>query len=82
MDEVKSISGYVIGIVSLVLAFFNPLPGLILGIIGVIQCSKQKNKVSQRGKVLSIIAIIVSIIFIIIALLISFNVIKIPNLPV
>ena len=82
MEEIRSISSYILGIVSLILAFFSPLPALILAIIGLVQSSKPKNKVSQKGKILNICAIIISIIFIIIALLISFNVITLPNVPV
>jgi len=82
MQEVKSLSGYIISIVALVFAFFSPVPGLVLGIISLIMCTKNKNKVSHYGKIMSIAAIIVSIIFIVIALLISFGVINLPNIPV
>ena len=82
MDDAISVSGYILSIVALVFAFFNPLPALIIAIISLIQCSKQKNKLSQRGKVISVIGIIISIIFIIIALLISFDVITLPNIPI
>jgi len=82
MQEVKSLTGYILSIVALVFAFFSPVPGLVLGIISLVMCSKHKNKVSQKGKMLSIIALVVSVIFIIIALLISFGVINLPNIPV
>jgi hypothetical protein len=82
MEDIRSISGYIISIVALILAFFNPIPGLILAIISLVQCSKHDNKISHKGKVMSIFAIIISIIFIILAFLISFGVITLPNLPV
>ena len=63
-EGAKSLSGYVIGIVALVLAFFSPYAGLVLGIIGLVQSSKQKNDLSKKGKIFSIIAIIVSAVFI------------------
>jgi Na+-driven multidrug efflux pump len=82
MEEIKSLTGYILSIVALVFAFFSPVPGLVLGIISLVMSTKHKNKVSQKGKIMSIFAIIISIIFIIIALLISFGVITLPNIPV
>ncbi len=70
-EEIKTLSAYVLSIVALVLAFFNPVPGLILGIVSLVQSLKQKNKVSQKAKIMSILAIIISIVFIIAALIIS-----------
>ena len=64
-EGARSLSGYVIGIVALVLAFFSPFAGLVLGIIGLVQSSKQKNELSKKGKIFSIIAIIVSVILIV-----------------
>jgi hypothetical protein len=81
MEDTTTNSGYILSIVALVLAFFNPFPALIFGIISLIQCSKQKNKLSHRGKIMSVIAIILSIILIIVAFLISFGVITLPKLP-
>ncbi len=57
---------YVLGILSIVLAFFVPLGSLILGIIGLTQSRKAKSK---RAKKLNIIGIILSIIFLIISIL-------------
>ncbi len=82
MQEIKSLSSYILSIVALVFAFFSPVPGLVLGVISLVMSVKHKNKVSHLGKIMSIIAIIVSLIFILIALLISFGVINLPNIPV
>jgi Na+-driven multidrug efflux pump len=82
MEDTKTLSGYILSIVALVLAFFNPFPALIFSIISLVQCSKQKNKLSHQGKVMSIIAMILSIILIIVAFLISFEVITLPTLPI
>jgi membrane-bound ClpP family serine protease len=82
MQEIKSLSGYILSIVALVFAFFSPVPGLVLGIISLVMCTKNKNKLSNKGKIMSLVAIGVSIIFIIIAALISFGVISLPNIPV
>lgn len=82
MQEIKSLSGYILSIVALVFAFFSPLPGLILAVISLVMCTKNKNKVSHLGKIMSIVAICVSIVFIVLALLISFAVINLPTLPV
>jgi hypothetical protein len=82
MEDTIGISGYILSIVALVLAFFNPFPGLILGIVALVQCLKQKSKFTYKGKIMSVIAIILSFIFIIIAFLIQFKVITLPNLPI
>ena len=42
-DNSKSISAHILGIVSLVLAFFNPVPALFLGIIGLVQSTKTRD---------------------------------------
>jgi Na+/melibiose symporter-like transporter len=57
---------YTLGILSIVLAFFSSLAGLVLGIIGFIQAKKQK---VDRAKKLNLIGIILSAIFFIISLL-------------
>ncbi len=61
-EETRSLSGYVIGIISLVSAFFQPLMGLIFGIIALIGVRKLKNAVAKRARILSIIGIIVGVI--------------------
>lgn len=54
-------AGYVLGILSIVFAFFNSFAGLVIGIIGYSQGKKGNDK---RAKKLSIIGIVLSIIFI------------------
>jgi len=56
---------YMLGVVSIVLAFFSPFAGLIFGIIGYVQ-SKRGNY--TQSKKMNLIGIIVSIIFIILLL--------------
>ncbi len=82
MKEAKVLSGYILSIVAVVFSFISPVAGLILGIVSLVQTNKQKGQLAKKGKVLSIIAICVSIVFIILALLISFEVITLPNIPV
>jgi hypothetical protein len=82
MEDTRTISGYILSIVALVLAFFNPFPALVLSIIAMVQCSKSRDKLAHRGKVMSVIALILSIILIIVAFLISFGVITLPSLPI
>ena len=57
---------YILGILSIVFAFFRADAGLVLGIIGLIQASKQK---STRAKKLNVIGIVLSAIFVIINLI-------------
>jgi len=59
---------YVLGILSIALAFFQPIAAFIIGIIGIVQSRKQKTPLSARAKKLSIIGIVVSIIFFIVTI--------------
>lgn len=61
--DIKNYSNYIIGIVALVLSFFNPLPGLVLGIIGLVRVGKRHDRISKKARTLNIIAIIVAVVF-------------------
>ena len=50
------------------LAFFQPFPGLILGIVGLVQSKKEKSKLSKVARKLNIWGIVISIILIIISI--------------
>ena len=65
---------YILGIVSLVLAFFQPLPAIIIGIVGLVQNRQEKNKTAKR---LNIIGIVIGIIML--AVLIAISVYGIMN---
>jgi len=67
-----SLASYIFGIVSIVLAFFTPLAGLVFGILGLVYSKKQKTVLSLKAKKLSTIGIILSIILIIVSLIITF----------
>jgi len=63
-------TSYIIGILSIVFAAtFNPLPGIILGIVGLVLSKRQKDPASARGKKFSTIGIIVSLIVLLITIL-------------
>jgi len=66
--DMKSVS-YVLGILSIVFAFFSPFAGLVFGIIGLVQSNKLK---FQKAKRLSIIGIVLSAIFSIIQIFLQF----------
>jgi len=57
---------YILGILSIVFAFFSPFAGLIFGIIGLIQSNKLK---FQKAKRLNIIGIVLSAVFVIIQII-------------
>jgi hypothetical protein len=59
---------YILGIISIVLAFFTPLAALIFGIIGVVIGKKQNTSLSEKGRKYSKIGIILSIILIILSI--------------
>ncbi len=46
---------YILGIVSLALAFFQPLPAIIIGIVGLVQNKKEKSKIAKTLNVLGIV---------------------------
>ncbi len=54
MVEEKGVA-YIFGILSIVLAFFQPLAGIILGIIGLVQNRKEKSKTAKRLNITGII---------------------------
>ena len=68
IDLPNDITSYIMGILSIVMAFFQPGAGVVLGIIGLVKSKKDSNDLSERGKKLSIIGLILSIIFLTMAI--------------
>lgn len=68
--EALGISGFTLGVVSIVLLIFSPIPGILAGIVGLIFCIvQQKRKATKRAKIgliLNIIGIVLNIIWIIV----------------
>ena len=60
---------YILGIISVVNAFFIPLAGFVFGVIGFIQSKKENNQLSKKAKKLNVIGIILSIIMFIITVI-------------
>lgn len=71
---------YVFGVMSIVLAFFTPLAGIIFGILGIVQSQKQKTQLAERARKLSIIGIILSIVLFIVIVILSYFQIGINSL--
>ena len=63
----REVVSYVLGILSIVFAFFTPVAGLIMGIIGYSQSRKYKGGLGKRAKKFNIIGIILSVIILIIS---------------
>lgn len=67
-SEGLGISGFTLGVLGIVFAFFSPIASLVLAIIGIIFCWKQnkksKTKLSKTGLILNIIGLILSILLI------------------
>ena len=70
--EDLSIPSYIFGVISIVLALFTPIAGMIFGIIGLVQSKRQKTELSKKSKKLSIIGIILSIIMLIAVVIITY----------
>ena len=62
-------TAYTLGILSIVLAFFIPLAGVILGIIGLFLNKKEKSKAAKK---LNIIGIVIGIIIFVATLAMSY----------
>jgi len=61
--------GYIFGIMSIVLAFFQPLAGFVFGIIGFNHAKKMKTPLAKKAKKYNKIGIILSLIFFIASLI-------------
>ena len=59
---VHSIASYILGILSIVIAIFQPLAGIILGIIGLVQGRNGKDDLSRKGRKLSIWGIVIGVV--------------------
>lgn len=66
--DLKPVS-YVLGILSIVFAFFSPFAGLIFGIIGLVQSNKLK---FQKAKRLNIVGIVLSAVLAIVWVVVQF----------
>ena len=60
-DSQRNIISYILGIVSIVMAFLSPIVGVIFGIIGLTQGKGDKTKIYNRAKRLNIIGIILGV---------------------
>ena len=62
--EELSIISYVMGVISIVMAFLTSfgLGGIIIGIIGLIQSKKQKTELSKKAEKLNLIGLILGIV--------------------
>jgi uncharacterized membrane protein len=60
---------YTLGIISIVLAFFQPLAAFIFGIIGFVKSKNSKTDISKKANKLNLIGIIVSIVMIILTII-------------
>jgi VIT1/CCC1 family predicted Fe2+/Mn2+ transporter len=83
---VHSIASYILGILSIVIAIFQPLAGIILGIIGLVQGRNGKDDLSRKGRKLSIwgivigfVVLVTTVIFTIYALKRGISSLGIPN---
>jgi predicted small integral membrane protein len=85
MKEDLSVVSYVLGIASIVMAFFNSGAGIVFGIIGLVQTRRYNTPLAKRAKKLNIIGLIISIILLILSLALlvlgTTNPGLFPNLP-
>ncbi len=70
--NIHEVVSYILGIISIVFAFFNPIAGVVLGVIGLIQSKKEKSDLSKKSRKLNIIGIVLGIILLIVSLVITY----------
>jgi len=75
-----SVVSYVFGIVSIVMAIFTPLAGLVFGVVGLSQSKKQKTKLSEKAKKLSTIGIVLSAVLFIATIIVAYFISSVPLL--
>lgn len=63
-----NLSAYIFAVISIIFGFINPIGGFVIGIIAFVQSKKDKTPLGKRAKMMAIIGIIISIVFIIIGL--------------
>jgi drug/metabolite transporter (DMT)-like permease len=79
MTEEKGVA-YILGIISLVLAFFQPIAAIIIAIIGLVHNRKEKSRLAKK---LNIIAIIVGVImFVITVISVIYGIMNSTSFPV
>jgi hypothetical protein len=66
-------SGYILGILSIILAVFQPLAGIVTGIVGFVLSKKEKGAISKKAKKLNLIGIIVGMILLAVTLIIAYS---------
>jgi hypothetical protein len=59
----KVLVAYILGILSIVQAFFVPLAGLVLGIIGLVFVKKEKSSLAIKSQKLNTVGIVISAVF-------------------
>jgi len=64
-------NAYTLGILSIVLAFFQPLAGLIIGIVGVSFCKKQTSPLAKKARKLNTIGIVLGTIIFIVSIILA-----------
>lgn len=72
----RDVASYVLGILSVVFAFFQPIPGLVLGIVGFIQAKGEKSKLAVIARKLNTWGMILSAIMIIAVIIFSVYAVK------
>ena len=77
-DKKRELSGnfgeisYVLGIVSIVMALFQPLAGLIFGIVGLTFSRRKETGLSKKSKTLNIIGIVLSLVLLVVVVVLSY----------
>ena len=78
----KSLVAYTIGIVSIVLAFFQPAPAIILSIVGIVMSKKQSTDISKKAKKYNIIGLIIGIIVLAISVTMAYYLTSYSTFPI
>ena len=65
---------YTLGLISIIAAFFQPLMGVVIGIVGAFQSKKDKTILGRKAMKLNTIGIILCIILFALSLILLYNI--------
>ena len=69
----KNLVSYILGIVSIIMAFFSPAIAIVFGIVGLIQGEKEETFIYDKSKKLNIAGIILGVILFVLNVVLLLN---------
>jgi hypothetical protein len=80
--EELDLVNYTLGIISIVLAFFQPLAGFIFGVFGFIKSKDSKTELGKKAKKFNLIGLILSAVIFVITTIVTIKYLSTGIFPV